>query len=89
MVFLIDEVKTSVDVLQQSISCDRVHGLYADAVGGLCDTGILGLGWSFVATVVMSAFMMVMITLRASWKVSYSKEDDLKEEEIDNNPRIY
>lgn len=64
-------LKKSLNEVQNVTSCPNVFNLYDQAVhGGVCYYLINGSGWLFVATVVASTFMMIMITLRSSWKVS-------------------
>jgi hypothetical protein len=69
-------LKNSLNEVQTVTSCPTLYHLYDQAVnGGVCRYLTNGSGWLFVSTVVASTFMMILITLRSSWKMSADKSD--------------
>jgi hypothetical protein len=71
-------LNTSLNSILDVASCQSLYGLYDTAVNtGLCNHIVNGFGWLFVSTVIISTFVMVIITLRSSWKTNSDKNEGL------------
>jgi len=65
----LNSLNKSLTDIQNVTSCSTLYQLYDQTVhDGICRYLVNGSGWLFVSTVVISTFIMILITLRSSWK---------------------
>jgi len=69
-----------------TLRCDQIYPLYIRTVeGSLCTEAAPTIAWAFLLFFAMGVVMMLMITLRASWRHEVEADDLYEENEIDEN----